>query len=194
MRLELLERKGAGMSQRFLTISRRVLGLGALLWLATLKTPILAHASRWQVEHCAGEWERWPYASFPLSESDNPGAGLPSSFCSIAGRTGHAAISLSGFTQGDQSVHVWICDDGNANCGIDEPDEGDVNTSCVAEARTQDTSQGTRSEYDGTLVFQTRVPSLGAETVDWPMDENANRINGLDEIRVMCSHYTYFDD
>jgi hypothetical protein len=193
--VELFGRKDIGMSRLYLRFGHRALALGALLWIATLQRPTPAHASRWTVEYCAGPWTRWPYAAFPLSESPDPGASLSSSFCSIAGRTGHAAISLNGFTNGDESVHVWVCDDGNANCGVDEEDDGNVNTDCIAEARplASNANQGTTSEYDGARVFQTRVPSLGAETADWPMDDNAKRINGLDELRVLCRHYTYFD-
>lgn len=186
--LKLSGRQRTRMSKNYLTIGRRILVIGAMAWVATLKISTPAYASNYRIEYCAGEWMRWPYADFPLSESGNTGAWLPSSYCTIVGRTGHAAISLSEFENGIENIHVWMCDDGNGDCGVDKDF---TNVDCVAEARPEDTSQGTRSDYDGTPVYEMRVPSYGAETVDWPMDENAHKIDRIEELRVVCRRMVY---
>ncbi|HKU40342.1 MAG TPA: hypothetical protein VJR89_19410 [Polyangiales bacterium] len=79
-------------------------------------------------------------------------------------------------------MYSWVCNEDGSDCGIDDDDSG---VECMGQARTRDTSEGTRLR-DGDRGYIARIPTSGELVADVPMDENANYISGIFEVRVWC--------
>jgi hypothetical protein len=131
-------------------------------------------------DYCASDWKLATYTRNSWSDMQGrPGLSDLSTACTIAGRTGHASVDQH-YPSGGPVVYTWVCNEDGSECGID----GTQDVQCMGEARTRD-DDGTEL-IDGAYGYIARVPSMGEETADVPMDENANYIEAIFEIRVVC--------
>jgi hypothetical protein len=163
------------------TLRRRV--GAALILMCSVVVPLRSAEADDRAEYCFSDWQITPYAAGNWSElQSRPGLIDHSVKCTVAGRTGHAAVSL-GFRNGDLNVYSWVCNEDGSDCGVDGRDD----VQCMGEARTRD-DDGTVLD-DGSLGFVARIPTIGEEVADVPMDGNANYIPYLFEIRIVCRYW-----
>ena|GEM_PF-5751857 len=86
-------------------------------------------------------------------------------------------------------MHVWVCDADGTHCGED-PTEGtdQFPLYCFGEAQTTDGGEGSPSRYDGQSVYQSQIWTPGEEATDWPIDQSGNRIDAIQQVRVVCMY------
>lgn len=136
-----------------------------------------------RAEYCFGNWQLGTYAMSTLSEIQSIGLDDHSVKCTVAGRTGHAAVSYTGFRNGDLNVYSWVCNEDGSDCGVD----GREDVQCMGEARTRN-DDGTELD-DGSYGYVARIPTIGEQVADVPMDGNANYIPYVFEVRIVCRYW-----
>ncbi len=143
--------------------SGQVVGAALLLMSASLFSVGGAKADD-RAEYCFSNWQLANFAAGNLWDlQSRPGLIDHSTKCTVAGRTGHAAVGL-GWRNGDLNVYTWVCNEDGSDCGID----GREDVQCMGEARTRD-DEGTVLD-DGSYGFVARIPSIGEQASDVPMD------------------------
>lgn len=139
-----------------------------------------ATARAWEYESCVSDWKRGVYTRGTWDDMVASGGAVvdSSAICTIGGRTGHSALSYSGDLR---NVYTWVCNEDGSACGIDEDTADGYDVTCWGQALPRDS--------DGSWVYEARIPSLGAQVGDVPMDDNANYIDQVYWVRVECWHF-----
>jgi hypothetical protein len=145
-----------------------------------------------QYENCVSDWESAydNHGSLTDFQRTNGATFIRSVSCTVAGRTGHAALRIyewDGEKDLRRGVEVWVCDADGSNCGV----ENGSDVACFAQTDT-DSGTGTalsKLKYgtDERLGYETRDHSWGWPVYDLPMDENGVRTPvPVSFMRVVC--------
>ena len=177
------------------TTTRRLCAAGGLGILAVAMTTWAAPAFAYdRHENCVSDWEpaydnRGSLTDF---QGSNGGTDIRSVSCTIAGRTGHAALrqyEWDGQKELRRAVEVWVCNEDGSSCG----EENGSDVACFVQTDT-DSGTGTplsKLKYgtDQRLGYETRDHSWGRPVYDLPMDENGVRTpDPVGFMRVVCLH------